>query len=111
MSCFTHTIQTERVPLLNPSRSSKPEAPRRRLSAHWRGTFDAVRKHVFLNKKPGRASPVRDLRNHLQEAVDDGWKRRFHGWYRAVKVFLTDWADTDDPAAGARRPLWARVRL
>lgn len=94
-------MQTERTPLLIPDTSAEPDAPRHRLGAPWRRTLNAARKRVSLNKKPRREFPVLDLRNRLREAVGERWKRRFHSRYRAVKVFLTYWADTDDPASGA----------
>ncbi|KAK8064454.1 hypothetical protein PG994_007092 [Apiospora phragmitis] len=96
----------------------------KRLSNNWRKAIDAVRRTLVLrssttartrsggtctNLTPQASQAARFTRS-LNDAVFSPFSPQ-HGWpgrhnrggsrYRAVKVLLTYWAETDDPAFGA----------
>ncbi|KAK8133178.1 hypothetical protein PG999_001351 [Apiospora kogelbergensis] len=99
-----------------------------KLSKNWRKALDAVRdlvpttatdprppsrrkllrRNTFTKPTGQQVAQAANFTRNLNHAVFDyrnGWTTRHHKRrrYRRVKVLLTYWADTDDPAFGADR--------
>ncbi|KAK8075754.1 hypothetical protein PG997_010417 [Apiospora hydei] len=124
----SNNTNTATVPRTNPPRkhSNTPNIniATAKLSKNWRKAIDAVRQTLAStsaaaktrrqlssssnNTTPESSQAARFTRK-INEAIFDpvtpqnGWAGRHRGGtrYRSVKVLLTYWAETDDPAFGA----------